>query len=167
MMTRIRKRIALIAVLVPLSTIACAASSIDEVLIHSDARNVQKRSSPESKTRQISYRVDLKYPTTALTDAHFMKLKKLGWSKCSGYREGWDSFVDASKLKGQERTVFQNMSYWFKGSTLLTVAMKYDASVTKNKGRLDVPDNTQQQVILLEDSNPGTKEWLKITCPTR
>jgi hypothetical protein len=165
MRTFARKQIALIAILAPLSMAACAASSIDEVLIHHDARDVQKLSSPESKSRQISYSVNLKYPTTALTDAHFMQLKKLGWAKCSGYREGWDSFVDASKPKGQERSVFQNMSYWTKGSTLLTILMKYDAGVTKDKRRLDAPDNTQQQVILIEDSNPGAKEWLKITCP--
>lgn len=163
--TRTRKRIALMVVLAQLSTAACATSSIEEVLIHRDARDVQKRSLPESKSLQISYSVNLKYPATALTDAHFLQLKKLGWSKCSGYREGWDSFVDASKPKGHERSVFQNMSYWSKDSTLLTIVMKYDAGVTKDKRCLDAPDNTQQQVILLEKSSPGTKEWLKITCP--
>lgn len=57
------------------------------------------------------------------------------------------------------------MSYWSKDSTLLTIVMKYDAGVTKDKRCLDAPDNTQQQVILLEKSSLGTKEWLKITCP--
>jgi hypothetical protein len=109
--------------------------------------------------------VNLKYPATALTDAHFVQLKKLGWSKCSGYREGWESHVDASKGEGRERSVFQNISYWSKGNTLLTALMKYDAGVAKDKRCLDVPDNTQQNVVLIEDSNPGTKEWLKITCP--
>jgi hypothetical protein len=165
MKTRTGKRITLLVVVASLTTAACAVSSIDEVLIRPDARDVQKHSFAENKSRQISYGVDLKYPATALTDAHFAQLKKMGWAKCSGYREGWENFVDASKPKGQERTVFQNMSYWSKGKTLLTVAMRYDAGVTKDKNRLDVPDNTRQQVILLEDSNPGTKEWLKITCP--
>lgn len=105
-------------VLAQLSTAACATSSIEEVLIHRDARDVQKRSLPESKSLQISYSVNLKYPATALTDAHFLQLKKLGWSKCSGYREGWDSFVDASKPKGHERSVFQKMSYWSKDSNV-------------------------------------------------
>lgn len=86
--THTRKRIALMVVLAQLSTAACATSSIEEVLIHRDARDVQKRSLPESKSLQISYSVNLKYPATALTDAHFLQLKKLGWSKCSGYREG-------------------------------------------------------------------------------
>lgn len=160
----IKTRLALSAVLVSLSVAAYAAPSIDEALVHRDARDVQKLSFPESKSRQISYSVNLKYPATALTDADFVQLKKIGWSKCSGYREGWDSFVDASN-PGHERTVFQHMSYWSKGGTLLTVMMKYEAGVSKDKGRLDTPDKTQQQVILLENSSPGTKEWLKITCP--
>ena len=75
--TRIRRRIALMAVLVTLSTAACAVSSIDEVLIHRDAQNLQKHLFSESKSRQISYSVNLEYPATALTDAHFMQLKKI------------------------------------------------------------------------------------------
>ena len=158
-------QITLIAILAPLSMAACAASSIDEVLIHRNAQDVQKHSSAESKSRQISYSVNLKYPATALTDTHFTQLKKHSWSKCSGYREGWESHVDASKGEGRERSVFQNISYWSKGNTLLTVLMRYDADVAKDKRCLDMPDNMQQNVTLIEDSNPGTKEWLKITCP--
>ena len=163
--TRTRKRIALMVVLAQLSTAACAVSSVGEVLIHRDARNVQKLPLPESKSRQISYSVNLKYPATALTEAHFVQLKKLGWSKCSGYREGWESHVDASKGESRERSVFQNISYWSKGNTLLTALMKYDAGIAKDKRCLDAPDNTQQNVVLIEESNPGTKEWLKIICP--
>lgn len=159
------RTLTLLAVLGSLSTAACGASSIDEVLVRSDARDVKKHSFAESKSRQISYSVDVTYPATAVTDVHFAQLKKMGWAKCSGYGEGWVNFVDASKPKGQERTVFQNMSYWSKGKTLLTVAMRYDAGVTKDKNRLDAPDNTQQQVVLLEDGNPDAKEWLKISCP--
>jgi hypothetical protein len=161
------KQIALIAVLTPLSLGACAASSVNEILIHPDAQDVQRHSFDESKSYQISYSMNLKYPATTLTDAHFARLKKLGWSRCSGYREGWESHVDASKGEGHERSVFQNVSYWSKGSTLLTVLMRYDAGVTKDNRSLDVPDNMQQNVILIQDSNPDTKEWLKLTCPER
>jgi hypothetical protein len=161
------KQIMLFAVLVPLSMAACATSSIDEILIHRDARDVEKHSFPESKARQISYSMNLKYPATALTDTHFTKLKTLGWTKCTGtgYREGWDSFVDASKGEGRERSVYQNVSHWSKGNTLLIIIMAYDADITKDKTCLDAPYNTRQNVTLIENSNPGTKESLKITCP--
>ncbi len=108
---------------------------------------------------------NLKYPATALTDATFAEIKKLGWSKCSGHPGNWDSYVDASKGKDREQTIFQNNSYWFKGTTLLTISMRYYAGVTKNTHRLKVPDNTQQQVVVLENTNPVVKEKLGITCP--
>lgn len=165
MRTFARKHIALVAAVAPLSMTACASSSVDEVLIHRDALNVQKHLSADSKSRQVSYHVNLNYPATALTNVQFTKLKRLGWLKCSGYREGWESYVDASKGEGREQSVFQNISYWSKGSTLLTVLMRYDTGVAKDKRPLAAPDNTQQNVILIKDSNPGTKEWLKITCP--
>lgn len=154
----------LLAVLVPLSA-ECDTAAIDQVLIRSDARNVEKLAFPESDSRQISYSMNLKYPETALTNAHFDRLRKLGWSKCSAPREGWDSYVDSSKGKGRERSVFQNISYWSKENTLLTISMMYYASVTKDKRCLDAPDNTQQRVILLEHKGPGVKEGLGITCP--
>lgn len=142
---------------------ACAALSIDNMLIHRDAKHVQVTSTSNS-TRQITYSVDLKYPMTALTTADLEKLSNAGWTKCSGKQKGWQSYVDDTKGKNQERTVFQNISYWQKGVTLLTILMKYDAGVTVDKRRLGEPDNTQQFVLLLEDKNANTKEWLGITC---
>lgn len=156
-----KKILALAVVFVPLM-ISCSSSSLDGVLIHRDARDVKRYS--ESNSRQISYSVDLKYPATALTDSTFAELKKLGWSKCTSSPEGWDSFVDASKGSGREQSVFQNNSYWFKDGTLLTISMRYYAGVAKDKRRLDAPDNTQQQIVVLENSNPGVKEKLGITC---
>jgi hypothetical protein len=142
--------------------VGCSSSAIDELLIHREARDVKKYS--ETNWRQISYTLDVKYPATALTDATFAEMKKLGWSKCSGYREGWDHFVDATKGEGQEQTVFQNNSYWFKDGALVTISMRYYAGITKDKRRVDVPDSVQQQVVILENKNPGVKEKLGITC---
>ena len=149
---------------VPFST-AWADSSIDELLIRRDARDVKKYSFPESNSRQISYSVNLKYPATALTEATFAELGKRGWAKCSVYPIGWNSYVDASNGKDREQTIFQNNSYWFKGTTLLTISLRYYASVAKGGHRVKVPDNTQQQVVVLENSNPGVKEKLGLTCP--
>lgn len=141
----------------------CSYAAIDALLVHRDARDVKKFS--ETNWRQISYSVDMKYPAMALSDATFAEMKKLGWSKCSGYREGWDHFVDATKGEGHEQTVFQNISYWFQDGALVTVSMRYYAGVTKDKRRVDTPDDAQQQVVVLENKNPGVKEKLGITCP--
>jgi len=157
-----RKLLLLLAALVPL-LVACSSSPIDELLVHPNALAVKKHS--DTNSREISYRIDLKYPATALDEAKFDQLRKLGWSKCSGYSEGWTSFVDASGGEGREQTVFQNNSYWFKENTLVTVSMRYYAGVTKDKRGLNTPDNTQQQVVVLENKNPGVKEKLGIACP--
>ena len=165
MRTSTRKQIMLMAVLALLPMAACAISSIDKVLIPHDARDVQKHSFAGGKIRNVSYIVDLTYPATALTDAHFVQLKKLGWSKCSGYREGWESHVDASRGEGRDRSVFQNFSYWYKGDTLLTVIMSYDSDLTGSVHCLKPPDNTRQSVSLIEGSNLSAKDGLGITCP--
>jgi hypothetical protein len=157
-----KRMLALTMVFVPLM-VACSDPSMDEVLIVRDARDVKRYS--ENNSSQISYSVDLKYPAKAFADSTFADLKKRGWSKCSGYSEGWDSFVDASKGEGREQTVFQSNSYWFKDGTLLTLSMRYYAAVAKDKRRLDAPDNAQQQVVVLQNKNPGVKEKLGITCP--
>jgi hypothetical protein len=152
-----------LSVLLVLLIGGCSNSVIDELLMHREARDVKKYS--ETNWRQISYSMDRKYPATALADATFAEMRKLGWSKCTGYREGWDHFVDATQGEGREQTVFQNNSHWFKDGTLVTISMRYYAGVTKDKRRVDTPDNDQQQVVLLENKNPGMKEKLGITCP--
>jgi hypothetical protein len=155
----------LLAFLVLFATLisGCSNSEIDALPMPRDARNVKKYS--ETNWRQISYDVEMKYPTTAFTESTFAEMKKLGWSKCSGHQEGWDHFVDTTQGEGQERTVFQNNSYWFKDGALVTVSMRYYAGVTKDKRRVDVPDSAQQQVVVLENKNAGVKEKLGITCP--
>src|ERR1044071_1144882 len=158
-----KKMLALAMVFAPL-VVACSDSSMDEVLIVRDARDVKKYS--ENNSSQISYSVDLKYPAKALTDSAFAELKKRGWSKCSGYREDWDSFVDASRGEGREQTVFQSNSYWFKDGVLLTASMRYYGGVAKDKRRLDAPDNAQQQVIVLENKNPGVQQKHRGGCPS-
>ena len=152
----------LLATLVSLST-ACASPSLDAVLIRRDAHDLQKLSFAEN-ARQIYYDVNLTYPKTALTGEHFKKLRALGWSKCTAPREGWESYIDVSQGENRERSVFQNISYWYKDKTLLTISMMYYASVTKEKRCIEVPDNSQQRVIILEHSGPDVKEGLGITC---
>lgn len=157
------KALLLLMTLVPLSA-RCADSSLDDILIHRNARNVETRVLPESNVRQITYDVNLKYPLTAFTESTFAEFKKRGWSRCSGYPEGWDSYVDQSEGNGREHTIFQNNSYWSRGNALLTISMRYYAGIAKGARRLKVPDNTKQQIVVLENDNPEVKERLRIQC---
>jgi hypothetical protein len=155
-----RLLLTLLILWVPMS-VACAASSLDDLLVHRNARNVRTYTFPESKSRQISYDVELKYPATAFTDATFAEIRRLAFSRCSGYVEGWISYVDVSE-KDRDRTLFQNNSYWSKNDTLLTISMRYYAGVAKGTHRPAVPDNATQHVVVIENSSPGVIEK---TCP--
>lgn len=159
------KSLSVFSVLAASLIVGCStptSSEIDELLVHREARDLKRYS--ETNWRQISYVVDVKYPGTALTDTTFAEMTKRGWSKCSGHHAGWDHFVDATKGEGNEQTVFQNNTHWFKDGTLVTVSMRYYAGVTNKKLRIDMPDNTQQHVVVLENKNPGVKEQLGLKC---
>lgn len=166
--TRLQKRQAALACsLAALAAAACAASPIEAVLIHPQARDVQRHAFPESKSRQVSYRVQLQYPQTAVSGANFKQLEELGWTRCSGPPEGWDNYIDASKGEDRKEAVFQNLSHWSKGEALLTIVMRYYADVTDDRRRLDAPGNTEQHVVVLEDNNPDVKKSLNISCEVK
>ena len=141
--------------LIALSQTSCANSGLDAILIHPNARDVQRHEYPLSKSRQTSYRVELKYPETAVSASAFFKLKALGWAKCSTPQEGWNSLVDASRGEEHKETVFQNMSYWKNNNALLSIVMRYSAGVDKAGHQLEAP------------KMPTSGYWLsKPTAPT-
>jgi hypothetical protein len=153
------------AIIGTLHTLGCAASPIDDVPIHADAQDVHRQSVPGSRSKEISYRVQLAYPQSAVSEDQLKRLEGRGWSKCSGYHVGWDRYVDASHGPTHERTVFQNTSYWSKRDTLLMIAMIYYGGVTKDGDVVADPGNSDQFVAITEDHGPATKMALKLTCP--
>lgn len=151
-------------IILSLPSIACAQLTVEKALVVKGAYELQKHTFADGKARQIYYKVNLKYPDTTLTDHQFRQLKKLGWSRCSGYREGWDSYVDAAEGEGHEKTIHQNNTYWSKDNKLLLTTMRYYSRVTKSKRRLRFPDKTVQHVVILIDSDPGMQKHLGISC---
>jgi hypothetical protein len=164
MTTRTSSALLLALLPVLLNPSACTASPIDEIPIPTNAQNVHRQSTEESKSKEISYKVQATYPQGALTDELFDKLKLQGWSKCSGYQMGWNSYVDASRGVGHERTVFQNISYWSKGDALLMFAMLYYGGVTQSGAPVSAPGNSDQFVAVTEDHDPAVKTTLKLAC---
>jgi hypothetical protein len=157
--------VAVIGCVFPLSG---AASSYEEVPIPAAAQDVHRSYSNESKWREISYHVRFPYPQTAISDSDFKRLENRGWLQCSGYHVGWDSYVDASRGSGHDRTVFQNVSYWSKGSALLAIAIIYYAGVTKEGWVVANPGNTNQYVSVIEyhNHNEAIEKALKLSCST-
>jgi hypothetical protein len=147
-----------------LFSVACMASSIDDVPVPANAQDVHSSYYQESKSREVSYRVQLPYPQTAISDADLRRLENHGWSECSGFRKGWDHYVDASHGTGHNQTVFQNVSFWSNGDSLLMIVMRYYGPVTANDREVTDPGNSDQYVAVTEDHDPAIKAALKVTC---
>jgi hypothetical protein len=143
---------------------ASSTVSLDEILVRTDAVSLKKFDLPEQNAHEIYYIVNLQYPEPALTNTHLEKLNALGWSKCSTPNSGWVSFIDGTQGIGKERGVFQNVSYWHKEKALLMIAMKYYTEIGKDNCCLEVPDNTQQQVFIVEYTGSDLEKSLGLTC---
>ena len=141
------------------------ASPVDDIPIPSDALDVHRQSYMDSKSRELSYRLDRPYPQSAPSAEHLKVLTAGGWAKCSGGHVGWDSYVDASRGSEHERTVFQNVTYWSKGDALLMIASFYYEKVGQAGRPARVPGNSDEFVVITEDHNPEVKKKLKLTCP--
>jgi hypothetical protein len=142
----------------------CAASSIEDIPIPPDARDVHRQSAEGSMSREMFYRIDRAYgPDSALTD-QLNVLRTQGWTKCSGYIIGWNRYVDASHGPGQERTVFQNVTYWSKGKSLIMIASFYYGGVTLEGRPVLQPENSNEFVAITEDQDPAVKRALKLRC---
>lgn len=142
----------------------CTSSPIDELPIPADARDTHRQSFSDSKSKELSYRLERPYPQDSPSPEQTKLLIVQGWTKCSGPSVGWDSYVDASRGLGHERTVFQNVTYWSKGDALLMIASFYYGGVTHDSRAVKVPGNSDEFVALSEDHNPAVKEKLKLTC---
>lgn len=143
---------------------SCIASPIDQMPIPPDARNVHRQSFVDSKSTELSYRLERPYPQDSPSAEQAKALAAGGWAKCSGPVVGWDSYVDGSHGKERERTVFQNVTYWSNGDALLMIASFYYGPVAENGRPVQVPGNASEFVAITEDHNPQVKEKLKLTC---
>jgi hypothetical protein len=143
----------------------CIASTIDQMPIPPDARNVHRQTFADSNSKELSYQVERPYPQDSPSAEQSRVLAAGRWAKCVGPIDGWDSYVDASRGKEHERTVFQNVSYWSRGDAVLMMASFYYGPVAENGRPVQAPGNTSEFVAITEDDNPQVKEKLKLTCP--
>jgi hypothetical protein len=152
------------AILCAFCAASCIASPIDELPIPPDARDIHRQSFTDAKSRELSYRIERPYPQESPTAEQSKMLAVQGWTRCSGATVGWDSFVDASRGSGHERTVFQNVSYWSRGDALLMIAALYYGKVDPSGRPVSTPGNSAEFVAISEDHNPAVREKLKLTC---
>jgi hypothetical protein len=152
-----------LALAVALVLSGCGNPIPEEAVIHERARGIE-RYAFSGGGRQLSYTVTMKFPENVLTDSHFSRLAASGWMKCGPGSDAWDSFVDSSNAPN-DKTIFQKNSYWAKDAALLTISMRYYASVSGTKRRIAAPDNDEQHVVVLLATAGGVKEKLGLVCP--
>jgi len=124
MVTRVQNLLARVLGASAFLLLLSCAKSLDAdlppiVLEGGDERQVI--SSKDGKRLQITRKVNIPYPTMAISDNHQAALKTAGWGRCSGPNEKWDSVFELE----QKRLVHQVTHYWIKDRRLLTINMRY------------------------------------------
>ena len=110
-------------------------------------------SSKDRKRLQITRKINIPYPTMAISDKHHAALKTAGWGRCSGPNEKWDSVFELE----QKRLVHQVTHYWIKDGRLLTINMRYMTPV-ELKPPAGPPKSEVQIITVLVDEYGASLE---------
>jgi hypothetical protein len=70
-----------------------------------------------------SFTVQVAYPTLALADEDFARLKSHDWKKCDTDHDKWASYVD--KRPGAPATVYERRQEWRRGNDILQIRFSY------------------------------------------
>jgi len=142
-------RLTLLVIFAAFASTSCSAAesggSLD-LLIVDGAKEVRRDTLGSPAVGQISYIVDKKYPTPAISPGIVDQLKQLGWQTCVSNRIGWEHFED--RAGPEPRTVFQMRQTYAKTKEFLVVSMQYFLP-DSHQPRTSEPDNTAQYVIIL------------------
>lgn len=98
---------------------------------------------------QTTYKVKLKYPTTAISKETLNKITQAGWYKCIDSSTKWESFIDQSKKPN--RVISQQIVKFTKKDELVTIGMMYFSTMEDVKSSDLTPKNTIQNVYVAHD----------------
>ncbi|MBL4606616.1 MAG: hypothetical protein JKY01_02160 [Pseudomonadales bacterium] len=152
-------------------TIACSSNAnqtdmVDELPLIESADDVDKRNIESENYQQLSYKVNVKYPSSDALGLYKNYFLDDEWIKCVGGIEEWSSFIDAA-TGDEELLVHHVANYWIKESEkkLATVFLKYYSNWPK-QNRL--PDNDIQNVFVLIHRDIDVRDqakYLSLSCP--
>lgn len=138
-----------LASLITLSTsVACSEAELSSIVITDSAQNAQETVSDDGSRVQISYQVELAYPSLAVGDSIQRTLESRGWTECLSKNPRWNIYEDASKPIS--KIIHSNVSYRSSGHSLMTIASTYRSSF-RNQAQEPLPDNEIQNVVILVD----------------
>jgi len=161
-------RVFLLAIVIVMAGCISRADSgsldmVDALPVYQGAYDIDKRKLGRESNQQLSFRVTETYPSNEVLNFYDKYFSGVGWKKCTGNIERWQSFVDAAN--GPEQLVHQIARYFVKEDErrLSTVFIQYRS---ESKGKAE-PDNDVQNVFILMQKDidlEKTLQSLSIDC---
>lgn len=131
--------------------IGCAAASSQledlKLVIPDKAYDVRTDKLEHPAVTQTTFKVNVKYPTVALSDTQVGNLKQRGWTECLGHRSEWESYRDLSTEPN--RYIYQRERSFFKREQLLAITMMYVSDGRMSLSSTREPDNEVQRVVVI------------------
>lgn len=100
----------------------------------------------DGKRLQVTRKVTIPYPKTAVSESDYQALSAGGWKRCSSANESWNAMLELE----EKRVIHQITHYWTKGGRLLTINMRY-MTPSDTKPPADLPGSDIQAVTVLVD----------------
>lgn len=122
------------------------------VLTVKGAQDVEQLDLPKIGAKQLNYTVTLTFPKKAIDQPEYERLKNLGWTECTGRKEGWRSFQDISD-RNRASCVWQHDKNFTKGNNLLLLTLRYRSLLGENKECSSVPELSNQSVAVMDYRN--------------
>ncbi len=132
-----------------------------------EAYDVQEFSVESSRPNQLSFKVELAYPSKKVLELYAEYFAAKGWTACEGGMDDWGSFIDGT-VEG-DPLIHQLFRYWVKRdkNRLGLVALRYVSERVDLKQK--TPTNATQHVtVLIVDGRPDLDEDLRLLglkCP--
>ncbi len=131
------------------------------------AYDVQKLPADSRRLDELSFKIDLSYPSKEVLEFYEEYLAAQGWTKCKGGVDEWDSFVDMSA--GHSQLIHQLFRVWVKRDQNVeaVVSLRYYSEGVDERRK--TPTNKIQFVnVLIIDDLADLDRQLKLyglECP--
>ncbi len=132
-----------------------------------EAYDVQEFSVESSRPNQLSFKVDLAYPSKKILELYAEYFAAKGWTACKSRMDDWDSFVDESV--GGSPLIHQLLRYWIKWDQNLEAALilrYYSEGVDESR---KTPTSAIQHVsVVIIENIPDLDQQLELyglECP--
>ena len=127
-------------------SIAESRTALD-ILMADGAHDVHRVNLEHPAVTQLSYNVEIRYPSVAISVEKIKSLKQQGWHQCSQHKGQWDHFDDSTVKP--PRLVHQYLLSFAKDGEYIIIAMRYLSALPSSGASESKPDNSIQRVYII------------------